>query len=284
MRNILISLLVALFLAQPALAAPEVTPSERVRRNVVVRAEPDGDAAPLGALLPGQEVELLGEVPGWYHVRLSDGRVGYVSKSWTVVTADSEPLAAVPSGPLKVHVIDIGTGLATFIEGPGFTMLYDAGSQDDLATGQDNRVVAYIKAVRPDVTKIPKWLDQIWFAGCHSDVGGSYLEDESRLSDIALDWMAGELKACIPSIIITSELLVTNPDSLGLQHDEIWMTKRWYFKRKWKRDPRHVEAQFRLHQSVVDRLAASAVPELECSRPYRPTQLAAHPQAAWFFA
>ena len=22
----------------------------------------------------------------------------------------------------------------------------------------------------------PKWLKQVWFAGCHSDIGGSYLE------------------------------------------------------------------------------------------------------------
>ncbi len=165
MRNILISLLAALLLAQPALAAPEVTPSQRVTRNVVLRAEPDGDAAPLGALLPGQEAELLGEVPGWYHVRFADGRVGYVSKSWTVVTDDGEPLAAAAAGPLKVHVIDIGTGLATFIEGPGFTMLYDGGSQDDLATGLDNRIVAYIKAVRPDVSA----LDHLVLSHPHKD-------------------------------------------------------------------------------------------------------------------
>jgi hypothetical protein len=28
-----------------------------------------------------------------------------------------------------------------------------------------------------------------WFAGNHSDIGGSYPENQSRLSDIALDWM-----------------------------------------------------------------------------------------------
>src|SRR3546814_5840479 len=50
-------------------------------------------------------------------------------------------------------------------------------------------------AVQENEGKEPKWLDQIWFAGCHSDVGGSYLEDESRLSDIALEWMVGELMA-----------------------------------------------------------------------------------------
>jgi hypothetical protein len=32
----------------------------------------------------------------------------------------------------------------------------------------------------------PKWLKQVWFPGCHSgDIGGSYPEAESRLSDIA---------------------------------------------------------------------------------------------------
>src|SRR5262249_17837969 len=33
---------------------------------------------------------------------------------------------------------------------------------------------------------------QVWFAGCHSDVGGSYPERESGLSQIALEWMADE--------------------------------------------------------------------------------------------
>src|SRR3546814_18222947 len=57
-----------------------------------------------------------------------------------------------------------------------------------------------LAAVEENRGKKPEWLEQIWFAGCHSDVGGSYPEDESRLSDIALEWMVGELKACIPSI------------------------------------------------------------------------------------
>ena len=35
----------------------------------------------------------------------------------------------------------------------------------------------------------PDWLQQIWFAGNHSDVGGSYPENEARLSDISLRWM-----------------------------------------------------------------------------------------------
>lgn len=153
MRTALFSLIAALLVAQPALAAPDVRPSERVRRNVVVRAEPDGGAQPLGALSPGEEAELLAEVPGWYRVQLANGVIGYVSKSWTIVEGEAPSPPAV-AGPLKVHVIDVGTGLATFIEGPGFTMLYDGGSQDDLAMKEENRILAYIKAVRPDVTVI----------------------------------------------------------------------------------------------------------------------------------
>jgi uncharacterized protein (DUF2235 family) len=35
-------------------------------------------------------------------------------------------------------------------------------------------------------------IKQVWFPGVHSDVGGSYLEDESGLSKLALEWMLSE--------------------------------------------------------------------------------------------
>src|SRR5712671_1396531 len=40
----------------------------------------------------------------------------------------------------------------------------------------------------------PDWLQQFWFAGNHSDIGGSYIENESRLSDTSLQWMITEAK------------------------------------------------------------------------------------------
>lgn len=138
-------------------------------------------------------------------------------------------------------------------------------------------------AVDANAGKVPQWLDQIWFAGCHSDVGGSYPEDESRLSDIALQWMVDELKACVPEIKVQDTQLVTTSDPLGLQHDEFYMFEKFGLKRRWKQAPRLVEAEFRLHPSVVSRLMADAVPHPGSLTRYRPVQLKDHPEAAAFF-
>ncbi len=53
----------------------------------------------------------------------------------------------------------------------------------------------------------PEWFKQLWFAGCHSDIGGSYPEPESRLSDIALDWMAKEAEAVPGGLIVDRSVL-----------------------------------------------------------------------------
>jgi uncharacterized protein (DUF2235 family) len=69
---------------------------------------------------------------------------------------------------------------------------------------------------------------QVWFAGSHSDVGGSYPEAESGLSQIALDWMVREAeraglrtdpdeKAAI--------LAPQTPDGLAPIHDSL----KWYW-------------------------------------------------------
>jgi len=40
-------------------------------------------------------------------------------------------------------------------------------------------------------------VEQVWFCGAHSDVGGGYAsQNELLLSDIALDWMVGKARGC----------------------------------------------------------------------------------------
>ena len=51
-------------------------------------------------------------------------------------------------------MVDVGTGLAVLVRGPDFTLVYDGGSNDDLARGAENRFGAYLNAVAPTVTTI----------------------------------------------------------------------------------------------------------------------------------
>jgi competence protein ComEC len=153
LRQILLSiagLLTALVAIAAEAAAPNVVPSPRVQAAVVVRAAPSAASEPLARLRPGEALPLAGEIPNWYRVLLPDGSTGYVSKAWTDVVAEVAPAA-----PLwRVHFVDVGTGLATFVEGPDFTLVYDGGSNDDKATGAANRFLAYIKKVRADLQVI----------------------------------------------------------------------------------------------------------------------------------
>lgn len=69
--------------------------------------------------------------------------------------AFSAQAAALPPAPgtYVVHAIDVGTGLAVFVEGNDFTLLYDAGSKEEKG-GPNNRVVAYLLASRPGLRRI----------------------------------------------------------------------------------------------------------------------------------
>ena len=136
------------------------------------------------------------------------------------------------------------------------------------------------------------WLKQVWFAGNHSDIGGSYPENESRLSDITLQWMVDEFRKAVPTVKIRDELLVITPDPLGLQHDEIestlnmepaWLRALSRDKLTWVRKPRQIHPQAELHPTVYERLQAAAAPQMGRNEPYRPQNLCAHSKCGSFF-
>jgi beta-lactamase superfamily II metal-dependent hydrolase len=155
MRALTLSILLLLsLLGASRAAADDIVPSARVSSAVLVREGPSTDTAILGRLRPGDSARLISEVNGWYRVELPDGTQGYVSKAWTLLIGGKPPGEALTGGPYKVHVIDVGTGLAVFVEGRDFALLYDAGSQDDLHGGDENRIVAYIEAVRPGLARV----------------------------------------------------------------------------------------------------------------------------------
>lgn len=61
------------------------------------------------------------------------------------------PIGAPPSpargAELDFWAFDVGTGLAMLLRGSDFVLLYDGGSNDDLALGPQNRLLAYLERI-----------------------------------------------------------------------------------------------------------------------------------------
>src|SRR6266542_445161 len=119
-------------------------------------------------------------------------------------------------------------------------------------------------------TEPADWFEQRWFAGNHSDVGGSYPENESRLSDISLVWM---LQSAAKAVIqYDPSILQLYPDSTGPQHDE---TRRGVFR--WAPSVlRDIPNDAPLHPSVIHRFNAAEVLIYDTLSPYRPQNLRTH--------
>lgn len=150
--------------------------------------------------------------------------------------------------------------------------------------------------VRQKVVGEPDPLIQMWFAGNHSDIGGSYPEAESRLSDVALEWMVGQATRIPDPLIVDGKekgkpgtgRLQLHPASDGMQHCEVagmdditadlfpgWLARRlgWL---GWPVKVRDIEVDALVHPSIRERFALAAVTQCAGEGPYRPAALSAH--------
>lgn len=118
----------------------------------------------------------------------------------------------------------------------------------------------------------PIWFQQVWFAGNHSDIGGSYPEDESRLSDIALKWMVDAAQSLPDGIKIDPSVLKLYPSAAGMEHDE---TKRGPFKLA-RKITRRIPNDAILDDSVYQRGRLTAILNYDVTEPYCPQALAGH--------
>ena len=121
------------------------------------------------------------------------------------------------------------------------------------------------------------WFEQYWFAGCHSDIGGSYPEDESRLSDVALKWVLDAATGV--GLKYDPSVLKLYPDPTGMQHDE---TRSWVFRFAAKA-PRAIDPKGLLHPSVLERFKADAVQLFDVASPYRPENLRGHDETKIYY-
>ena len=129
--------------------------------------------------------------------------------------------------------------------------------------------------------------EQLWFAGNHSDIGGSYAENESRLSDVSLTWMADAAITVRDGIKIDKSALQLYPSPDGMQHDERkvgfpvltrWLRLTWQGKQRNIADPNAP-----LHGSVYERFALPGVTHYDAERPYRPEGLRLHARLANYY-
>lgn len=151
-----------------------------------------------------------------------------------------------------------------------------------------------------DETAGHKTLRQVFFAGNHSDIGGSYAEAESRLSDNALVWMLEEAVKVpeglkVGPVFVNGDKmpgtgegglgLYTYPADDGIQHCEVaamrdyldalkprwlsWLLRNWNCAVKIRDLPPGAE----LHSSVVRRLALPGVQQTSGFGCYRPEML-----------
>jgi uncharacterized protein (DUF2235 family) len=142
----------------------------------------------------------------------------------------------------------------------------------------------------PDRHGEPEWLQQTWFAGNHSDIGGSYAEDESRLSDISLEWMVEQATSLPHPIQVDASRLNIFSDPAGMQHSEIESMREsypWFVPKDWRRvwdeQPREVNVQAPLHPTVYARFALDGVQHYSLRQRYRPANLTGHSKLAQFF-
>jgi uncharacterized protein (DUF2235 family) len=127
--------------------------------------------------------------------------------------------------------------------------------------------------------------EQVWFAGNHADIGGSYPENESRLSDISLGWMVDFVTNKLPSetrLLIDERYLKLYPSSDGMMHDEC-MVGIGGTPAHWYPGDRDVPPTANLHPTVIDRLKMDRVRNFTSYGPYRPAPLRNHNVAKLFF-
>ncbi len=128
---------------------------------------------------------------------------------------------------------------------------------------------------------------QVWFAGNHSDIGGSYPENESRLSDIALNWMARFIESELPEagrVAVNRDLLRCYPAPDGMMHDELMVGHTRVNIHFWAAAERRVEPTGELDASVITRLGYPSVRNYSGYGAYRPTSLQDHPAAKRFYS
>jgi uncharacterized protein (DUF2235 family) len=104
-------------------------------------------------------------------------------------------------------------------------------------------------------------VEQVWFVGAHADVGGGYAEDESRLSDVALDWMMTKLGSV--GVCFATPLTCTPNGECAVQQ----------IHKPWDKPPFNLLAKASRSPQPDDRFHPTAIDLWKRDSTYRPQAL-----------
>ncbi|MBK3665069.1 DUF2235 domain-containing protein [Bradyrhizobium diazoefficiens] len=127
------------------------------------------------------------------------------------------------------------------------------------------------------------YFEQVWFPGVHADVGGGYLENEARLSDVALTWMVAGASIIPDGLKHDASVLRLSPDPAGPQHDEQATSFLKLGSRNIPVDSKTGLAQSPMHKSVYRRFETASVLLYDRVATYRPDNMRVHVDFRHYF-
>jgi uncharacterized protein (DUF2235 family) len=78
---------------------------------------------------------------------------------------------------------------------------------------------------QPDAPALGQKLEQVWFTGVHSDVGGGYAWPERELANVSLRWMVNRMRYHSQLDLVARPLQTLGPSAIAL-HDSL----TWYYR------------------------------------------------------
>ncbi|MCP1913421.1 hypothetical protein J2R96_005901 [Bradyrhizobium elkanii] len=127
------------------------------------------------------------------------------------------------------------------------------------------------------------YFEQVWFSGVHADIGGGYLENEARLSDVGLAWMVAGASIIPNGLKHDASVLRLSPDPRGPQHNEQAGGFLKFGVRKIPVDHATGVSRAPMHKSVYERFRGETVLLYDHIGDYRPDNMRVHVDFKHYF-